>query len=131
MIEATFVVIGDEGEEQRIGPGEPAGGDIVIYDETLYEEDPGNPGHADKNKRVGSAHSVCVLTPARRAISTIVLRLDGPDSVTASGLLPFDEELQRVGDGVIPVTGGTGRFRNFHGEMEVTVVNPHKYKVSG
>ncbi|HEU4355681.1 MAG TPA: hypothetical protein VFT27_08845 [Actinomycetota bacterium] len=131
MIEATFVVIGDDGEEQRIGPGEPAGGDVVIYDETLYEEDAGNPGYPDKDKPVGSAHSVCVLTPSRRAISTIVLRLDGPDSVTAHGLLPFNDDDQRVGDGVIPVTGGTGRFRNFHGEMEVTVVNPHKYRVTG
>ena len=129
MIEATFVVIGDDGDEQRIGPPEePTGGDVVIYDETLYEEDPDNPGFPDKSKSVGSGHGVCVLTPSKVAMCTISLHFGGADSVTASGMLPYEG---RIGDGVIPVTGGTGRFRNFHGEMEITVVNPHKYKVSG
>lgn len=129
MIEATFVVIGDDADEQRTGDRDlVAGGDVVVYDENLYEELPDEPGWPDKDKRVGTAHGVCVLTPSKHAVCTIVLNLSDQGSVTASGLIEYDGQVK---DGRVPVTGGTGRFKNFHGELEITWRNPHRYKVSG
>ena len=134
MAEATFIVIGDtyEGEKRRriVGRVPAAAGDTIVFDERLYEES-GQPGSPDRNKAVGWAHGVCVLTWSERAMCTIVLHLEQGDSVTASGLLPYEPKVNDVGirDGVIPVTGGTGRFRASTGELEFSVTNPHKYSV--
>jgi hypothetical protein len=51
---------------------------------------------------------------------------DSEDSLTASGVLPYDDGIR---DGVVTVTGGTGRFKNRGGQLRVQVNNPHKYSV--
>jgi hypothetical protein len=68
-----------------------------------------------------------VITPSGRAVCNITLRLGdegSEDSLNASGSLPYDGGLR---DGVVTITGGTGRFKNRGGQLRVQVKNPHKY----
>ena len=123
--EGSFTVIGDTRAEELVDLGIGGAGNIGTYDETLYEAV--SPESWDVGEEVGSAHAMFVITPSGRAVVSITFKFggdDSEDSVTASGLLPYDSG---VGGGVVSVTGGTGRFRNRGGQLRVQVKNPHKY----
>lgn len=120
--EETFVLIGEvRGEEQLIDFERGGAGNIGTYDEVLFE---GSRDSWDKGSEVGSAHAMYVLTPSGRAVFNITLALGDEDSVTAAGVLPHDGGIR---DGVITVTGGTGRFKDRRGQLRVEWKNPHKY----
>lgn len=127
--EDTFTVIGDIQAEELIDLGRGGAGNIGTFDEILFEAV--SPDSWDRGEEVGSAHALFVITPSGHAVFNITLRFgeqDAEDSLTAAGTLPYDDGIR---DGVVSVTGGTGRFRNRSGELRVKVQNPHKYIVSG
>jgi hypothetical protein len=123
--EGSFSVIGDVQGEELVDLGIGGAGNIGTFDEVLFEAV--SPDSWDKGEQVGSAHALYVITPSGRAIFNISLRFgdDGSeDSLTAAGSLPYDGGLR---DGVVTVTGGTGRFKDRGGQLRVQVKNPHKY----
>lgn len=125
--EGSFTVIGDIQAEELVDLGVGGAGNIGTFDEVLFEAV--SPDSWDTGEEVGSAHALFVITPSGRAVFTITLRFgeeDSEDSVTASGVLPYDDGIR---DGVVSVTGGTGGFKNRSGQLRVQVKNPHKYTI--
>jgi hypothetical protein len=126
--EGSFTVIGEtQGEEKLVDQGMGGAGDIGTFDEDLFEAL--SPDSWDEGDRVGSAHAMYVRTPSGHAVFNITLRFgdeSSEDSLTAAGSLPYDDGLR---DGVVTVTGGTGRFKDRGGQLQVRVKNPHKYTV--
>ena len=113
------VWIGDN--EEIVGPGGGAG-TIGVFDQDLFE------GHAESwdrgEEKIGSAHGVFVLTPNGKALTTIMLEFRDGSTLVAAGSLPFDSS---IGDGVLAVTGRTGKLGNAHARLRVQVTNPKKY----
>jgi hypothetical protein len=125
--EGSFTVIGDIQGEELVDLGMGGAGNIGTFDEVLSEADP--PDSWNRGEEIGSAHALFVITPSGRAVFNITLHFgdeDSEDSLTASGVLPYDDGIR---DGVVTVTGGTGRFKNRGGQLRVQVNNPHKYSV--
>lgn len=123
--EGSFTVIGEIQAEELVDLGVGGAGNIGTFDEVLFETV--SPDSWDTGEEVGAAHALFVITPSGRAVFTITLRFgdeDSEDSVTASGVLPYDDGVR---DGVVSVTGGTGNFKNRSGQLRVQVKNPHKY----
>ncbi len=123
--EDSFTVIGDIQGEELVDLGIGGAGNIGTFDEVLFEA--ASPESWDKGKEVGSAHALFVITPSGHAVFTITLRFgdeDSEESMTASGLLPYDGGVR---GGVVSVTGGTGSMKNRSGQLRVEVMNPHKY----
>jgi hypothetical protein len=124
----TFVLLGfgDEDRQEVVDLGQGGPGNVGSFDEELYEpvsEDSWDPG-----ERVGSVDGVYVVTPSGRAVVTLTMRFDGDDSLTATGSLRHEEG--RARDGVMSITGGTGRFTGRRGELSVEFRNPHKYRAT-
>jgi hypothetical protein len=125
--EGSFTVIGDIQGEELVDLGMGGAGNIGTFDEMLSEAVP--PDSWNRGEEIGSAHALFVITPSGRAVFNITLHFgdeDSEDSLTASGVLPYDDGIR---DGVVTVTGGTGRFKNRGGQLRVQVNNPHKYSV--
>jgi hypothetical protein len=123
--EGSFTVIGDIQGEELVDLGMGGAGNIGTFDEVLFEAV--SPDSWDRGEEVGSAHALFVITPSGHAVFNITLRFgaeDAEDSLTAAGVLPYDDGIR---DGVVTVTGGTGRFKNRGGQLRVLVKNPHKY----
>lgn len=128
MIESdgAFTMIGDIQAEELFDVGVGGAGNIGTYDEVLYEA--ADADSWDRGEPVGSAHALFVVTPSGHAIFNITLRFgdeDSEDSLTASGVLPYEDGVR---DGVVTVMGGTGGFKNEGGQLRIEVVNPHKYR---
>jgi hypothetical protein len=125
--EGSFTVIGDIQGEELVDLGMGGAGNIGTFDEVLSEAVPADSWN--RGEEIGSAHALFVITPSGRAVFNITLHFgdeDSEDSLTASGVLPYDDGIR---DGVVTVTGGTGRFKNRGGQLRVQVNNPHKYSV--
>lgn len=112
------VWIGDN--EEIVGPDGGAGS-IAVFDQDLFE---GEVDTWDRGKPVGSAHGTFVLTPHGRALTTITLEFEDGSTLVAAGSLPFDST---IGDGILAVTGRTGRLESAHPRLRVEVSNPKKY----
>lgn len=112
------VWIGDN--EEIVGP-EGGAGSIAVFDQDLFE---GEVDTWESGKQIGSAHGMFVLTPRGRAITTITLEFQDGSTLVAAGSLPFDSS---IGDGVLAVTGRTGRLERAHARLRVEVSNPKKY----
>lgn len=127
LSDESFTVIGDIQGEELIDLGMGGVGNIGTFDEVLYEGL--DPDSWERGEVVGSAHAMFVTTPSRQAVFTITLRFgeeDSEDSLTASGLLPYEGGVR---DGIVAVMGGTGAHKNRGGQLRVEVQNPHKYRV--
>lgn len=115
--EGILVWIGDD-EEREVN------GNIGVFDQVLY------PGSLDsferQGERIGSAHGFYVVTPKGRAICHVTLEFDDQGSLNAGGTLDHDDGIR---DGVLGVTGGTGRFRGRTGRLGVDVMNPKRYRL--
>jgi hypothetical protein len=125
--EGSFTVIGDIQGEELVDLGMGGAGNIGTFDEVLSEAVPADSWN--RGEEIGSAHALFVITPSGRAVFNITLRFgdeDSEDSLTASGVLPYEDGIR---DGVVTVTGGTGPFKNRGGQLRVQVNNPHKYSV--
>lgn len=112
------VWIGDN--EEIVGPGGGAGS-IAVFDQDLFE---GQAASWERGEPVGSAHGVFVLTPNGTALTTITLEFQDGSTLVAAGSLPFESS---IGDGVLAVTGRTGKLENAHARLRVEVSNPKKY----
>ena len=125
--EDSFTVIGEVQEEELIDQGRGGAGDVGAYDVVLFQEI--SPDSWELGEEVGSGHATYVITPRGLAILTLTLRFgdeETEDSITASGAVPHDGGLR---DGILAVTGGTGRFRNRGSQVRFSVKNPHKYRI--
>jgi hypothetical protein len=113
------VWIGDN--EEIVGPdGGP--GSIAVFDQDLFE---GQVDSWERGKPVGNAHGVFVLTPSGKALTTITLMFQDGSTLVAAGSLPF--ESSSIGNGVLAVTGRTGKLDSAHARLRVEVNNPKKY----
>jgi hypothetical protein len=112
------VWIGDN--EEIVGP-EDGAGSIGVFDQDLFE---GKVDSWERGDPIGSAHGTFVLTPRGRALTTITLEFEDGSTLVAAGSLPFDSS---IGDGVLAVTGRTGRLESAHARLRVEVTNPKKY----
>jgi hypothetical protein len=127
--EGTFTVIGDLADKEFLDLGMGGAGNIGTFDEVLYEA---SPDSWDKGEEVGRAHGFFVITPGDRAVVVVTLAFGDEDegsmdSLTAQGTLPRSGD--DVGEGVLTVPGGTGRFKGRSGQLRVEVMNPHKYTI--
>jgi hypothetical protein len=120
--EGSFTVIGDTQAEELVDLGMGGAGNIGTFDEVLFEAV--SPDSWETGEEVGSAHALYVVTPSGHAVFNISVHFGEEDSMTAAGSLPYDDGIR---DGVVTVTGGTGRFKNRRGQVRVAVKNPHKY----
>jgi hypothetical protein len=126
LSDESFTVIGDIQREDLVDLGMGGAGKVGTFDEVLYEGP--DPDSWERGQVIGSAHALFVTTASGQAVLTITLRFGdegSEDSLTASGLLPYDEG---VGDGILAVVGGTGGHKNRGGQLRVEVQNPHKYR---
>ena len=119
------VWIGDN--EEIVGP-EGGAGSIAVFDQDLFE---GQAASWDRGEPVGSAHGVFVLTPNGTALTTITLEFPDGSTLVAAGSLPYKpsigDDKSSIGDGVLAVTGRTGKLENAHARLRVEVRNPKKY----
>jgi hypothetical protein len=109
------------GDDEKIEGPTDGPVSIAVFDQNLYE---GQAESWDRGGKVGSAHGVFVLTPNGRALTTITLEFQDGSTLVAAGSLPFDST---IGDGVLAVTGRTGKLVNAHARLRVEVSNPKKY----
>jgi len=109
------------GDDEKIEGPTDGPVSIAVIDQNLYE---GQAESWDRGGKVGSAHGVFVLTPNGRALTTITLEFQDGSTLVAAGSLPFDST---IGDGVLAVTGRTGKLVNAHARLRVEVSNPKKY----
>jgi allene oxide cyclase-like protein len=72
-------------------------------------------------KRVGESHVVCTVVRDGIAQCENVTSLPG-GQITASGVVTSDEEEQKPF--VQAITGGTGLYRNAHGQLTVSEAGP-------
>jgi hypothetical protein len=114
------VWIGDN--EEIVGPGGGAGS-IGVFDQDLFEGK-AEAGNFERGNPVGSAHGVFILTPNGTALTTITLEFQDGSTLVATGSLPFESS---IGDGVLAVTGRTGKLENAYPRLRVEVSNPKKY----
>ena len=120
---ARFTVIGEDQEQQTDDLAPPGAGDVFSIDQDLFEEvgeswnRPGDP--------VGEAHGSGVVTKKDLAMCSITFTFGDEDIIVAHGLLPSNG--RRLGNGLLAVTGGTGRFDRVSGRLEVESRNPKRW----
>jgi hypothetical protein len=117
-----FTVIGDDEEQSPDDFAGLAPRDVVVIDQQLYEDD----GYFDKGRHVGWAHGSGVVTHRVRIVCHVTFVFEEGDTLAAHGVLPI--EGRTIGNGLMAVTGGTGRYRNAGGTMYVETVNPKRWK---
>ncbi len=115
----------EEGEEVgRRRPLEP--GAPELREDKLYAYRDG-----ERGDQIGVVKYLATRTPGgRRVLCHIIFQFeeDEHDTISASGLLPFQEPT--FGSGVVAITGGTGRFAgilDLRRELPVEVWNPKRW----
>jgi Dirigent-like protein len=102
---------------------------VVAFDDAFYQatsSDPNDFGYEEP--RLGTLRGTGISDHGQGASWTVVFRFDDDGSTfTAMGGLPIAKG--RPGAGVLAIVGGTGRFRELRGELEVAVQNPHRWTV--
>jgi hypothetical protein len=91
-------------------PGESPG-DVVLFKDALWDE--------TQTERIGTDWGECRLNFGGVYTCNITSEIDGRGTITGTGAMSFADE-----ERVVPVTGGTGDFRNASGESVLTVLGP-------
>jgi hypothetical protein len=117
-----FTVIGDDEEQSPQDLSQAPPREVIVIDQQLYEDD----GYFDKGKHVGWAHGSGVITHHGRVVCHVTFVFEEGDTVVADGVVPVAETT--IGNGLMAVTGGTGKYRNAGGTMYVESVNPKRWK---
>jgi Dirigent-like protein len=122
QVSEGFTLIGEDREQTPMDLSAAQAATVVVFDQTLFQE-----GDVpwEKGDEVGTMHGVAVVTHGGRAVCTLIFRFDDEDSITAVGVLPV--ETSSVGEGVITVNGGTGKYRGLSGQVRIETQNPKRY----
>ncbi|MDQ4005817.1 MAG: hypothetical protein M3135_05900 [Actinomycetota bacterium] len=122
-----FPAISD-GDERRAGPtlDEARFGDTVFQEETLYQDTGGDWKKGDRGDAIGTV----TLTQSPTTVSgRILVRawfvFDNGETVEYSGLVPGDGSWQ--GKGRFGYQGGTGKFADRRGQLDVESTNPKRW----
>jgi hypothetical protein len=128
MLNLGFAVIGDDEDNDDPGGSDP--GSVWPFQQTLFR---GSPGSWDKGEVIGSADGVYIVLRGGGAQISVTLRLNaeelaaGQHTIVANGTLPYGDD--RLGEGEIPIAGGTGRYKALRGVLRLEVMNPKRWTV--
>lgn len=109
--------------------GAPAAS-VAAVDDPFFRATGDDPdGFEHEDERLGTVHAAAVVGHGGRATWSVVFEFDDDGStITATGWLPVVKG--RPGTGTGTVTGGSGRYRDAGGELEVRAKNPRRWTVS-
>lgn len=118
-----------EGDDRRVGPSlaEASFGDTVIVEETLYMDI----GGGWKEGEHGAAIGTVTLTHSPTTIEgRIILHawfvFDNGETAEYAGLVPGEGSWQGIGR--LGYRGGTGKFADRRGHLEVESTNPKNWR---
>jgi len=125
----VFPVESDEDpeEDDELAPAEP--GQTRLKDWWVYPD-------SSRDKRIGIVH-VFLTRPWKtrndqdRMVCRVVFDFGGDDTLSASGMLPFQPKPHWIDSGRLTIVGGTGEYANQGGELVVEVLNPKRWSIEG
>lgn len=118
-----------EGDERRVGPSlaEASFGDTVIEEETLYEDIGGDWKEGERGAAIGTVTLTHSPTTVRgRIIVHAWFVFDNGETAEYAGLVPGEGSWQ--GRGRLGYRGGTGKFADRRGHLEVESTNPKNWR---
>lgn len=122
-----FPAISDR-DDRHVGPSlaEARLGDTVIDEETLYEDVGGNWRKGERGPAIGTVTLSQVPTSVRgRIIVHAWFVFNNGETAECAGLVPGEGSWR--GKGRLGFRGGTGKFADRRGELEVDSTNPRRW----
>lgn len=121
-----FPAISDEGRDAGPSFSDAGFGDVSFREETLFGDVGGDWKHGERGDPIGTVslqHSPTTI-PGRVWVRASFAFDDG-DTVEYAGLVPGNGSWQ--GRGRVGYLGGTGKFVEPRGELDVESVNPKRW----
>jgi hypothetical protein len=122
-----FPAISD-GEVQNIGPNlsEATFGDVVLQEGPLYEDTGGDWKNGEWGEQIGTVTLKHFPTTVQgRIFVRVYFVFDDGETAEYAGLVPGNGSWQ--GKGSLGYRGGTGKFSDRRGELDVESTNPKRW----
>jgi hypothetical protein len=129
MVQRTshdFPVISAEGQDAGVGFAEARFGETAMREETVFEDTGGDWANGEWGEAIGSVtlEHTPTSTPGRIWVRASFAFDDG-DTVEYAGLVPGAGSWQ--GRGRLGYRGGTGKFAEPRGQLDVESTNPKRW----
>jgi hypothetical protein len=123
-----FPVISEGDDADKVGAGA-----FSLRVETVYEDQSdwdfrSNTWTFDRGAAVGLVYLELARPQGERVLLTATFEFDDRDTVILKGVVPYEEESDRIGGGRIAVVSGTGKFQGLGGHVvPLEVRNPKRW----
>ncbi len=136
--EIIVLTMNERDQSPPAGFADAEPGSVVVFEEPLFEQ----AGDWKPGAQVGTLRATCIIGVNETAHCDVVFVFDGRGdenvygrgTIAAGGSIALSvsgDGTRDIGDGSVPVIGGTGTHRSRTGELSVEVLNPHRWRIQG